>query len=191
MDWDKRYAEEDTPWDKGAAHPELERLLLEGAFADWSGLSIVAPGAGRGYDVSALETAGVTAFGVDISPLAVETAVTDKMILGDFIYSESSKWSEGLSGIWEHTCFCAIPPEMRSDYVSACARLLRPGGLLRGIFFLNPDMDRGENGPPFGCPQAELFEHFSSDFEILESHIPLQTYSGREGRELFVEMRRK
>ncbi len=191
MNWDKRYADNDTPWDKGKAHPELVQLLSDNVFSDWNERKIIAPGAGRGYDVTALCVSGVNSIGIDISPLAVETAVSDNMILADFIYDKGSIWQEDVEGIWEHTCFCAIPPHMREDYVSACARILKSGGFLRGIFFLTPDMEPGESGPPFGCLQNELFNMFSQDFEILHSYIPKVTYEGREGRELFIEMRRR
>jgi SAM-dependent methyltransferase len=43
--------------------------------------------------------------------------------------------------IIEHTCLCALPPEWRERYRDAVARLLKPGGLLIGTWFVNPEMD--------------------------------------------------
>ena len=37
--------------------------------------------------------------------------------------------------VWEQTCFCAIPPARRLDYVRAMARALAPGGRLLGLFW--------------------------------------------------------
>jgi hypothetical protein len=56
---------------------------------------------------------------------------------------------ESLIGFFEHTCFCAIDPDRRGDYVRRVTTLLKPGGHLLAIFFLDPDND--EDGPPYGC----------------------------------------
>ena len=63
----------------------------------------------------------------------------------------------------EHTCFCAIEPGRRLEYVQGVLRALQPGGALLAIFFLNP-WDPGEapeaGGPPFAVTREELDELF-------------------------------
>lgn len=191
MDWDQRYAEEDTPWDKGVAHPEMEILIADGAFADWRGKKVIVPGAGRAYDVKSLAGQGVKALGVDISALAVSSAVTDEIVVGDFLNDCGAEWQVDVEGLWEHTCFCAIDPALRPRYVEAAAGCLAPGKFLKGIFFINPDMSPGENGPPFGCAEDELLEHFDPLFELVTRALPRATYAGREGREVYLELRRR
>ena len=63
------------------------------------------------------------------------------------------------------------------------AALLKPGGLLLGVFFINPEMDPGETGPPFGISMDELTALFAERFQVVESHVPATAYPGREGRE--------
>lgn len=186
MDWQHAYETGQTPWEKGEAHPAMQDLQQRGWFDDWSGQSVLCPGAGLGHDVAFLEKCCVNALGIDISPLAVEKAGDRSVIQGD-LFAEGL-WG-GFDGVWEHTCYCAIEPDMRADYRAAVARIVPPGGYLVGIFFLNPDHD--EPGPPYGVVRAELLRDFSERFEILEHHVPEQTYEGREGRELAVRMRRR
>ncbi|WP_353617220.1 hypothetical protein [Synechococcus sp. FACHB-909] len=40
-----------------------------------------------------------------------------------------------LTGIVEHTCFCAIDPGRRDAYIATVCRLLAPGGWLLGLFW--------------------------------------------------------
>ena len=61
--------------------------------------------------------------------------------------------------------------------------LLKPGGLLVGVFYINPEMDPGETGPPFGISTDELTALFAERFQVVESHVPAAAYPGREGRE--------
>ena len=97
--------------------------------------------------------------------------------------------------VCEHTCFCAIDPARRADYVAAVARALRPGGRLLAIFYLDP-WNAGEplppgGGPPFGTTVAELDGLFGPTFALLEEHRPTRAYPGREERELLRVYRRK
>jgi SAM-dependent methyltransferase len=84
----------------------------------------------------------------------------------------------------EHTCLCALPPEWREKYREAVASLLKPGGKLIGVFFINPEMDPGETGPPFGISEVELKALMAPRFELVESYVPASAYPGREGREM-------
>ena len=96
------------------------------------------------------------------------------------------------SAIWEHTCFCAIDPSRRDDYARSASEVLAPGGVLAGVFFLNP-WDEGEEhmgphgpgglGPPFGASQEAIDACFSPWFERIEAWVPKTAYPGREGRE--------
>ena len=56
-----------------------------------------------------------------------------------------------LSGIVEHTCFCAIDPARRADYIDTVGSLLAPGGWLLGLFWCHGN----PGGPPWGSdPEA-------------------------------------
>ena len=90
--------------------------------------------------------------------------------------------------VFEHTCFCAIDPELRKPYVDTIVRLIRPGGRLLAIFFLNPDHD--EEGPPYRVSTAELDGLFGPYFTLKDEWVPKRTHPGREERELMRVLQR-
>ncbi|RYD33586.1 MAG: methyltransferase domain-containing protein, partial [Verrucomicrobiaceae bacterium] len=144
--WQQEYESGSTPWDKGAPAPALvdylrERGPLRGR--------VLVPGCGTGSDIVPLVAAGADQVtGLDIAPLAVEaarkrlaalpnadaTAGVMTVELAD-VFTDCARppLAGAFDAVWEHTCFCAIPPERRSDYVQAMASALKPGGLLLGV----------------------------------------------------------
>jgi hypothetical protein len=83
----------------------------------------------------------------------------------------------------EHTCLSGMPPELRPDYRRGVLSALRPGGIIVGVWFINPDLDPGETGPPFPLPVEELDALFAGACETLEDYVPGNSFPGREGRE--------
>ena len=72
---------------------------------------------------------------------------------------------------------------MRPAYVEAVSGALAPGGRLLAIFYLNPDQDHPDDGPPFGVAIEELDRLFLPRFELVREWLPEHAYPGREGRE--------
>ncbi len=66
--WDKRFAEGDTPWDRGAANPQLGIWLLVGALKP---CRILVPGCGSGYEVAVLAQEGFDVAALDYAPEAI------------------------------------------------------------------------------------------------------------------------
>ncbi|MFT4177261.1 MAG: methyltransferase domain-containing protein [Luteolibacter sp.] len=188
-DWELQYRTGETPWDKGRAAPPLLEVLERGILAEWGNREILVPGCGVGHDVRALAARGFRPVGLDISPTAVKRAEAfpktgpEIYEAGDFF---DPAWREGKSfaGWWEHTCFCAIPPERRPDYAKAAGSLVEAGGLLAGVFYLTPN-DPGEedDGPPFNATIGEIRGLFAPWFDFLDGWVPRNTYPGRKGRE--------
>ncbi len=184
------------PWEKGLAAPPLTELLQEIDVAEWGDGPVLVPGCGFGHDVRALAVLGIPIVGVDLSPSAVERAREFPLAgketyeLGNFLDPD---WREGrkFSAMWEHTCFCAIDPNDRVRYAEAAAGCLADGGLLAGVFFLNP-FDHGEEatGPPFGSTLEEIDQTLSPWFEPIAGRVPATSYAGREGREWLALFRR-
>ena len=191
---------EETPWDKGAPAPPL----LEWIKSHPGRLTgkILVPGCGTGHDVRALAsvTSADSVVGLDISQSAVDLADTFQKVgresyLAADLFNLSAEHIAAYDWAWEHTCFCAISPDQRDDYVSAIHGALKPDGQLLAVFYLNPydnDHPRGE-GPPHGTSEDELRERFeqSGRFSIVESYVPDQAYPGREGLELVMRMKRR
>lgn len=184
-DWQQHYESNDTPWEKGAAHPALLEFLQKSPLRG----SVLVPGCGYGHDVRAIASTADEVVGLDIAPAAVAAADAagvvggERYVLGD-LFALPPRMRQAFDWVFEHTCFCAIPPARREDYVKAVAGALKPGGHLLAIFYMNPDMDPGEDGPPFGTSTAELDALFGPWFRTLGEWQPTGTYEGREGREL-------
>ena len=191
MDWEHRYRTGATPWEKGAAAPPLlDWIRQRGALYG----SILVPGCGNGHDVRALAAAAPTAeiVGLDIAPSAIGRARgyprAGKEIyrIAD-LFDLPSDLANRFDWVFEHTCFCALEPAKRADYVRAILGALTSQGALLAVFFLNP-WDPGEappeGGPPFGTSREELGALFDNDFRLVEEFIPQSAYPGREGREI-------
>jgi methyl halide transferase len=192
-DWEQNYQEGHTPWNKGLPSPPMlewvEQNLPQGR--------ALVPGCGVGHDVVMLVEKGLDAHGLDIAPTAIAMAHAaypdqkSRFVLGD-LFATPSDWQGSFDYLFEHTCLCALPPEWRTRYEAAAYELLKPSGQLVGIWFINPEMDPDESGPPFGIPVSELSILFDeSRWQILEDHTPEVGYDGRVGRERLRVLRKK
>lgn len=180
VDWEDRYRAGDTPWEKGRGHPALADWLTKNGIAG----RVLVPGCGSGHDVRLIAARGAEVVGFDIAPSAMPAAGSfskvgnERYVRGD-LFDPPAEWTGTFDWVFEHTCFCAISPTMRENYARSVAKLLKPGGRLLAIFYLDPDH---EGGPPYGCTVEELDRLFSAFFlEEERDHLP--TYEGREGRE--------
>jgi len=186
LEWQRRYEQNDTPWDHGAPAPALLRYLKQHAISG----HVLVPGCGRGHEVRALALQpNCSAVGLDLSPaaiaeatrLAARSGLTSNVsfIIGDFFHLPP-EINGSFDWLVEHTCFCAIDPNQRPDYVQAACSALRPGGKIFGIFYLTPE---AESGPPFAVSREELSELFDPHFTLLEQWVPEESFPGRENRE--------
>ncbi len=192
-DWDAQYRANDTPWDKGAAAPPLlEWLEQPGHRLDGE---VLVPGCGLGHDVRAIAATGQTrqVCGLDFSPAALAKARQhppsgrESYVEAD-LFALPPEFGNRFDWVVEHTCFCAIDPSLRAEYVRAVAGVLRARGHLLAVFYLRPWEDGKPvppgGGPPFSTSAAELDALFAGHFDLLEEATPTRAYPGREGREL-------
>ena len=188
-DWEDAYQRRETPWEKGKPHPGLVDFLAEsGPLAG----EIFVPGCGSGQDVRALARPDNHVVGVDLAPFAIAKAKAQPRIAREeYSLADLFELPATLDGcfdwVFEHTCFCAIDPGRRPEYVTTIVRLLKPGGRLLAIFFINPDHD--EDGPPYRVSKAELAEYFEKYFVLEREWVPARTHPGREQRELMRVLR--
>lgn len=198
-DWDQHYVDDHTPWDKGEPAPPLIEWLKKhpGVLTG----RVLVPGCGLGHDVRALAGSHpeAEAVGLDLSPTAIQMAREFPQVNGERyragdLFDLPEGMLEAFDWVFEHTCFCAIDPDLRDDYVRAVWTALKPGGQLLGIFYFDPydeEHQPGE-GPPHGCSREELKERFeeSGRFRLVSIDIPETAYEGREQREGLVRMER-
>ncbi|WP_018970023.1 methyltransferase domain-containing protein [Rubritalea marina] len=192
MDWQQRYVAGDTPWDKGMCSPGLKDLIQSKPVLFGDDARVFAPGCGFGHDVRELAKVSGFVQGADISEFAVararkeapENVAFDQLDIFDLPGSMHGSYEM----VWEHTCFCAIAPEMRQQYVESMWQLLKPMGMVLGVFFVDPN--RGFDGPPFLLQRDEVMAAFSSHFVLEWDEEAATSYPGREGRERLMLFRR-
>lgn len=188
-DWESRYQQADTPWDKAMAHPWLMTLRTRPNRK----VRVLAPGCGRGHDLRELCRIfpdGVIV-GADVSATALAQAqeagmpANVELLEADVLAMEAE---EKFDLVWEHTLFCAIEPELRDAYRAMLLRVLKPRGRVIGAFFLTMPQDGA--GPPFNCEIDEFCARFSDDegFFIRRMALMEPTFPGREGEEWAVMM---
>ena len=191
-DWEQNYVEGHTPWNKGKASPPM----MEWVSQNQPQGRVLVPGCGVGHDVVMLVDAGLDAHGLDIAPTAIAMAQAaypdqaNRFVLGD-LFATPLEWQGSFDFVFEHTCLCALPPEWRTRYEAAAYQLLKVGAQLVGIWFINPEMDPDETGPPFGISVSELSALFDeSRWQVIEDRVPEIGYDGRVGRERLRVLRR-
>ena len=162
--WDQRYREGRDGWELGAPAPPLDAFLREDPRRPLPPGAVLVPGCGRGHEAALLAELGFTTIGLDISGEALKEAQRLhgaerpglRWLQADLLDAaalRSSGLTDGsLEGVVEHTCFCAIDPSRRSDYLAAVTRLLAPGGWLLGLFWCHTS----PGGPPFGSDPHRL-----------------------------------
>ena len=189
--WDGRWVEGNTPWDMGQASPPMVAAVEAGLLTPPGRLLV--PGSGGGHDARHLASVGFSVTGVDVSETAVRTAqdrADEEGVDATFHVADLFDLPESMrdfDAVFEHTCFCAIDPSRRDDYVHAVADALRPGGTLLGVFFVFTT----EEGPPFGASEEELRTRFGARFDIDSSEWSRHSAERREGIEMVFRITRR
>lgn len=199
--WEDLYARREDGWEIGGPAPPLEALLARRALP--LGRAAVL-GCGRGHDARLLAAYGHHVWGFDFSPFAIaeakriaEVAPRPNRATGAAppgglrfeqrdIFTLAEAYPAFFDLVWEHTCFCAIDPARRPVYVQVVRGILKPDGLLAGLFY---PIREGSGGPPFPTTQAELRGLFEPSFTFLEASIPAESIERRRGIEWLVLLR--
>lgn len=161
LDWESRYREATTPWERDHLNPAFNewRALLAAA----SG-AVLVPGCGRAPEVVELARMGWSVTGIDLAESAVayqQSALSEAGLEGRVEQANVLAWqpSEPVDWVYEQTCLCALSPDHWSDYEQQLHLWLKPGGVLSALF-----MQTGrEGGPPFHCDVGAMRELFTPD----------------------------
>jgi SAM-dependent methyltransferase len=191
MNWEEKYQTGEVFWDRGAPSPPLSNYLERHPV---QGRALV-PGCGHGHEVSLAVQHGLDATGLDIAPTGVAAAralyplLADRIIVGD-VFNPAAELRGGFDVVLEHTCMSGLHPSLRASYRRGIDLTLRPGGLLIGVWFINPDLDPDEEGPPFPFSVIALTALFADGYAIVDDYVPDVSFTGREGRERVRVLRR-
>jgi len=158
-EWERRYQDGKTGWDRGEPNPALEHWLAAGAVPQGR---VLVPGCGHGYEIAELIRAGCQVTAVDIAAQPVQRLRGELSGLGlkaSVIQADLLQWQpEGaFDAIYEQTCLCAIDPSHWPEYEHRLADWLVPGGRLLALF-----MQTGQaGGPPFNCALPDMRSLFT------------------------------
>jgi SAM-dependent methyltransferase len=182
--WEDRYQTDNTPWDLVHPAPVFVGLLDSDQCPHPGSMAVL--GCGKGHDALLFAAAGFEVVGFDFAQSPIEQAqatATAKNLKAQFlqrdIFDLVPEFLQGFDFVLEHTCFCAIDPSLRSQYVQLVKSLLRPQGKLIALFFTH----NRPGGPPFGIQPAEVLELFTPEFEPLRFEPNQQSVASRQGEE--------
>jgi SAM-dependent methyltransferase len=190
--WQSLYAKHQDGWELGEAHPSLVHLV-ESAPPPRGRVAV--PGCGRGHDVLFLNARGWQALGFDFTATAVSEArrlAQEAGVAAAFeqrdIFTLPDDYTGAFDGVWESTCYCAIDPGRRAEYVATMATILRHGGWFIACFY---PVRAGDGGPPFPVDLAEMRQLLAPHFRIASELPPPRPVPRRAGQEWLVHAVRK
>jgi SAM-dependent methyltransferase len=188
--WRRYYQEEKTAWDLGEPSPPFVRLYQEKGIKKGK---IAVPGCGKGHEVLYFAREGFEVTAIDFADEAldiVKKRLDEAGLKAELVKDDFLKLSPQLNGsfdyILEQTCYCAIEPLKRADYVRSAHRLLREGGEYIALFY---DIDNPD-GPPFGTSSEDVRQRFSPYFKLEHFEKSARSSFMRAGKEWLARFRK-
>jgi SAM-dependent methyltransferase len=186
--WQGLYERQGDRWELGGPAPPLVHYLA--THPRLPGQHIAVPGCGRGHDARLLARQGYRVRAFDFAEPAIREARAlaaqarvEVVFEQRDVFDLATDYRGAFDGLWEYTCFCAIDPARRPEYVALVHALLKPGGWLLACFF--PVGER-PGGPPFATTETEVRRLFEPRFAFEETYVPATSADGRQGREWLV-----
>lgn len=182
--WEADYLRGTDGWDLGEPNPVFSNLLANRGLPPGKILVVCA---GRGHDAREFARHGYQVTAVDFSPFAAQEmsrlAVpgTPMEILQRDLFTLPHGLNETFDYILEYTCYCAIDPKRRNEFVDLIDRLLKPGGIYISLAF---PLTQKIGGPPFAVTVSELLRLFQErGFKLIEREQPSESVPQRRGAE--------
>jgi methyl halide transferase len=150
---------------------------------------VAVPGCGRGHDARLLARHGYAVWGFDFAEDAIREARalaaregTSVRFEQRDIFTLPTHFPNAFDGVWEYTCYCAIDPERRAEYVRVIHRILKPGGWLAACFY---PIRASRGGPPFPVAKDEVRRLLAPAFRI-ERELTPRSVANRVGEEWMI-----
>ena len=184
--WSNKYQENPSPpWNLDKPHPELSSVLSQ---LKINKCRILVPGCGYAHDAALLAQRGHVVTAIDISSHAISEAkklyghISNLELIEGDVFELGDKFASNFDMIFEHTFYCAVTPDKRTEVVQLWKKLLDADGHLLGIFFVVPK----RTGPYFGGSEWELRDHLQNRFRFLYWTRLKMSPGWRLGAELLV-----
>lgn len=191
MNWEEIYQKGEVFWNKGEPSPPMKQYLERHPVC---GRTLV-PGCGHGHEVALAVEHGLDAIGLDIAPTGVAEAralypkLAERFVVGD-LFNPPEEMRGKFDVVLEHTCMSGLHPTLRADYRRGIDLTLKRGGLLIGVWFIEPDLDPGDEGPPFPFSVPDLTALFAQGYEVVADYVPDVSFPTRVKQERIRVMRR-
>ena len=150
-------------------------------------------GAGNGWDAINFARKGHTVTAVDFAESAVNNI---KLIAAQYnleinilhmdIFDLKQIYRNNFDIILEYTCYCAIDPSRRRDYLEMAYHILKFNGEMVGMLFPTDKDPFDESGPPFSVQVESTIKLISEYFSLIKQEIPLCSIKSRANREIFI-----
>ncbi|NJO79874.1 MAG: methyltransferase domain-containing protein [Cyanobacteria bacterium RM1_2_2] len=182
--WEERYQDGTARWNLGQPAPPFVPFLGSPEAPLPGRIAVL--GAGHGHDALLFAEHGFEVVAFDFAPSAIAVgteAARSRGLSAQFlqrdIFTLPEEFSASFDYVLEHTCFCAISPDQRSDYVNVVRSILRPGGNLIALFWAH----ERPGGPPFGVTVADLRQYFAPYFDFLMFDLASDSVESRKDEE--------
>ena len=199
-DWDKRYQEDEIPWDTHRVSPHLMEVFHDVPFA----FSDRCPktwdiGCGTGMNARWLAAMDTEAIGSDISQAAIDMAASREVIIDqgsvEYVCNDILKSlpveQESIDFAFDRGCFHMFDREDRETFVEQIAKGIRPNGWWLSLCG-NADEDRGDKMGPPQLRAGYIIDAVEPWFEVYRmSRIELEDRDGETFLGWSVVMRRR
>jgi SAM-dependent methyltransferase len=182
--WEADYLRGTDGWDLGRPTPIFRSLLTNRQLPPGRMLVVCA---GRGHDAREFARHGYQVTAIDFSPFAARemSRLADPSAPMEILQQDLFTLSHELDGtfdyVLEYTCYCAIDPKRRAEFVDLVDRLLKPGGTYISLAF---PLTQKSGGPPFAVAVSELLDLFQErGFKLIEREQPSGSVAQRRGAE--------
>ena len=190
--WERCYQSGEMGWDLGRATPIFDHWIKNYRTV----LNICVLGAGNGWDAINFAKRGHAVTAVDFAKSAVknmQATVKQNNLEMDIrctnIFDLKKIYTNYFDVVLEYTCFCAINPSKRRDYLDVARHILKSQGEFIGLLF-PIDKAPEDGGPPFAVQLEPTIKLISEYFFLIKREIPSLSIKPRLGREVFVIFRK-
>ena len=193
--WEERYFTKNTPWDTKTTTPALINSINHS-----KSKKIAILGCGYSKDSLFLAKKGHRVYPIDFAVKPIEYLNNIKIKKGldtlfplkENIFNLNKDYSAFFDLVIEYTCFCAIDPQKRRQYVKLVNSILNKSGQFIALFF--PTKRREEDidkGPPFYVNLEETLSMFENNFNFLKIDKNPDSIKPRQGFETLIVMDKK